>query len=391
MRCLGVVPCRWARFVVVLVAITPFFWAGPGHASGEPVPFRDRVDGFLSTLGSGDEYDPEKRIDFGIIPGPFYTPEMKLGLGIAAIGLYKVNREDEEERISTLSLSGFGSITGAIGLNVVNHTFFLRDRVRFFVEGRIQDVPEKYWGVGYETNSDDSVEEDYDDVTFQAFPKVYICLLSPLYVGGGFSFIYNRANDTEPGGLFDEDNPHGTTVYSSGFSLHMMYDSRDYITNPYEGSFFNIDYYDYSKSLGSDSDYQVTELTASSYWGVAPKTILAAQCFLRHADGDVPWTGMSKIGGAHQMRGYWEGRYRDRSMVTSQVELRRKLDWRHGVVFWVGAGAIAPSFDAFDADEILPNAGVGYRLAFKDRSNVRIDLGFGKNEVGFYFNVNEAF
>ena len=390
MRYLGRALCRCVC-VVVLIAIAPFICAKPGAGAEEPLPLRDQVDAFLSAMGSGDAYDPEKRIDFGIIPGPFYTPEMKLGMGIAAIGLYKVNRADEKERISTLSLSGFGSITGAIGVNVVNHTFFLRDRVRFFVEGRIQDVPEKYWGVGYETNSDDSMEEDYDDVTFQAFPKAYIGLLSHLYIGGGFSFIYNRANDVEPGGLFEEDNPYGTKVYSSGFSLHLMYDSRDYITNPYEGSFFNIDHYDYSKTLGSDSDYQVTELTASSYWGVAPKTIIAVQCFLRHADGDVPWTGMSKIGGAHQMRGYWEGRYRDRSMVTSQVELRRKLDWRHGVVFWLGAGAIAPSLDAFDLDEILPNAGVGYRLAFKDRSNVRIDLGFGKNEVGFYFNVNEAF
>ena len=61
------------------------------------------------------------------------------------------------------------------------------------------------------------------------------------------------------------------------------------------------------------------------------------------------------------------------------------------LILGVGAGAIAPSFDDFHSDQILPNAGIGYRLAFKYRSNVRLDLGFGKNEIGFYFNVNEAF
>ncbi|MGL5399044.1 MAG: BamA/TamA family outer membrane protein, partial [Plesiomonas shigelloides] len=39
----------------------------------------------------------------------------------------------------------------------------------------------------------------------------------------------------------------------------------------------------------------------------------------------------------------------------------------------------------------LPNAGVGYRFAFKPRVNIRLDWGVGRNTSGFYFQVNEAF
>ena len=39
----------------------------------------------------------------------------------------------------------------------------------------------------------------------------------------------------------------------------------------------------------------------------------------------------------------------------------------------------------------LMNFGVGYRWAFKENVNVRLDLGFTRNGMGFAFNINEAF
>lgn len=363
----------------------------PACASETNGAIRNWMDGFLESMGSGDDFDPEKLIDFGFLPGPFYTPEMKLGLGLAAVGLYSTNREDEQERISTISISGFASVTSAIGLKMVNQTFFDRDQVRLFVDGIIFDAPEKYWGIGYDQNSDDDNREDYTNITYQISPRVYYRLFNALHVGTGWDYIDTSAKDTEAGGLFFQDNPHGTDVQSSGYSLHIMSDTRDFIPNPYKGHFLNLDFYDYKPSFGSDSDYSVTEFTGNKYWATQENNILAFQVFMRSADDDVPWNRLSKIGGAFQMRGYWEGRYRDKKMITTQLEYRRNLDWRHGVVAWIGAGAIAPTVRDFDSNQILPNAGIGYRLAFKYRSNVRLDLGFGKNEIGFYFNVNEAF
>lgn len=363
----------------------------PAHGSEKREILRNKIDGLLESLGSGDEYNPDKIIDFGFLPGPLYTPELKLGIGLAAIGLYKTDREDQEERVSSFSITGFGSITKAIGLVAENQTFFLRDRVRFFIDGKIFDAPEKYWGIGYDQNADDDSEEEYTDVTFQISPRVYHRVWNALYLGAGWDYIRNQALDTDAGGLFYQDNPHGTEVYSSGYSLHIMSDTRDSVLNAYEGHLLNLNYYDYKESFGSETDYSVTEFTFNKYNAVSDKDVLAFQFFVRSADHDVPWSRLSKIGGASQMRGYWEGRYRDKKMITSQIEYRRKLYWRHGIVLWLGAGAIAPSFDEFESGQILPNAGIGYRLAFKNRSNVRLDLGFGKDMVGFYFNVNEAF
>ncbi len=38
------------------------------------------------------------------------------------------------------------------------------------------------------------------------------------------------------------------------------------------------------------------------------------------------------LGSNHRMRGYYEGRYRDKNAISGQLEYRHKLSWRHGVV-----------------------------------------------------------
>ena len=91
------------------------------------------------------------------------------------------------------------------------------------------------------------------------------------------------------------------------------------------------------------------------------------------------------------MRGYYEGRYRDKNIIEGQIELRQHIKGRNGIVLWLGAAEVFPKFNKMRFDEILPNGGVGYRWEFKKKINVRLDCGFGKNGPGFLFNINEAF
>ena len=97
------------------------------------------------------------------------------------------------------------------------------------------------------------------------------------------------------------------------------------------------------------------------------------------------------LGSSYSMRGYYEGRYRDKGAMDAQIELRQHVWKRNGVAVWAGAGTIFPRLSEFTPKHILPNYGFGYRWEFKKRVNVRLDLGFGKHQTGFIFNINEAF
>ena len=100
---------------------------------------------------------------------------------------------------------------------------------------------------------------------------------------------------------------------------------------------------------------------------------------------------MSTFGGSHYMRGYYEGRYRDKCAMDATVELRQHVWRRNGIVLWIGAGTVFPKFSALRFNRVLPNGGIGYRWEFKKRVNVRLDIGFGRGEKGINFSINEAF
>ncbi|MBV8042788.1 MAG: hypothetical protein JO226_09130, partial [Pluralibacter sp.] len=107
--------------------------------SSPPVFALDRqsIDAFLGKLGADNEYDASKGINWSVLPGPFYTPELRLGLGMAAAGVYRVDPKDTVTQNSSLSFTGFVSTSGALGVGFTNYTFFTDDRWRLFVEGNI--------------------------------------------------------------------------------------------------------------------------------------------------------------------------------------------------------------------------------------------------------------
>lgn len=117
---------------------------------------REKIDGWLQHLGASDKFDASKGIDWGVMPGPFYTPELGLGIGTAVVGLYRPDPQDTTSQNSTLTLSGYASSTGAFGLNVKNYTFFDRDLWRVFVEGSIANTPTYYWGQGFHAGDKDN-------------------------------------------------------------------------------------------------------------------------------------------------------------------------------------------------------------------------------------------
>ena len=65
------------------------------------------------------------------------------------------------------------------------------------------------------------------------------------------------------------------------------------------------------------------------------------------------------LGGSYQMRGYYEGQYRDNNLIEVQLELRQHLWKRNGMVLWVGAGNVFENFRKFNFSETLPNFGIG--------------------------------
>ncbi|WP_299570366.1 BamA/TamA family outer membrane protein [uncultured Shewanella sp.] len=349
------------------------------------------LEDFLQTLGADGEFDADKLIDFSFLPGPFYNPEMDLGVGISAVGLYQVDPNDEVSQLSSLVINGLASINGALGVGIENKTFLNEDRQRFYLTAEMFDIPDVFYGVGYDENHQDDNRVDFNGRLVRVNPMFLHRLTSNVFVGAGFDFNYAKASSID---MLDSDvdvSPLLETSRSVGVNFLINYDSRDNVLNPEQGKIAQIDTGIYRQDLGSKTDFEIVNALYSTYYQMGDSDVLAWQVRGRFTHGDVPWDQLSKAGGGDLLRGYTSGRYRDKQMVLAQVEYRQNLSGRHGMVYWVGAGVISDTFSELASADILPNTGIGYRFEVKPRVNLRLDLAFGDGDTGFYFNVNEAF
>ena len=376
---------RYCRTLLVVL----FFISSFSEAT--LLPSKETIDGYLARFSS-DPVDMHKSIDWGVVPGPFYTPELGIGIGVAAVGFYRPDEEQQLAPLSSLSLTGFASSTGAFGLGYENNTFLRNDQCRFVLNGDISYRPLDYWGQGYAAGHSKRGKQSYNSRTMSFNPEILYRVQKHTYVGMGGALAYEKATglqNKETGSFFQHPVP--LNDLNIGVSLLFSYDTRDVTINPSQGQLLNIRYTDYTPDLGGDHRLSVWDMQYNLYHSFNPTTLLAWDLFGRFAGGNVPWTMDGTLGDSHHLRGYYQGRYRDRNVVTTQIELRKKLSWRHGMVAWAGAGSMSPHPSEVVDGHWLPSVGIGYRFEIKKRMNLRLDYGVGQRSSGFYFQVGEAF
>jgi len=107
--------------------------------------------------------------------------------------------------------------------------------------------------------------------------------------------------------------------------------------------------------------------------------------------GNAPFFNMAQLGGTRRLRGYFEGKFRDKHLLLAQAELRQEGFGRFGGVAFAGMGTVFGS--AGESLEWRPNGGIGlrYQLDKKQKLNIRADYGFGVKSQGFYLTFGEAF
>lgn len=353
---------------------------------------RQQVDDMLAPLGSDNQFDSSKTIDWGVLPGPFYTPELGLGIGTAVVGMYRPDRQDNVSQNSTLALKGFFSSTGAFGLGFENHSFFAGDRWRFFANGSVNNRPTYFWGTGYQAGRHNANKEKYTEQSLQVTPQLRYRIAEATYAGIGWDFSSTHARDPEKGdnSLFKAQGA-GVSSLSSGISASLSYDTRDFVSNASRGQFFSLNNTYFAPEWGSDSRFNALEVQYNLYYSLNKQSTLALDLYNQLTSGNIPWDRLPELGDDKRMRGYYQGRYRDRNLFSGQIEYRRKLSWRHGYVLWAGAGTLSPEQRTLGQGPWLPTVGAGYRFEFKPRMNVRLDFGIGRASSGFYFQVGEAF
>lgn len=350
---------------------------------------RNIVARLLDYLRNTNKNRSHKKFDFSVIGGPHYSSAVGLGLGLMASGLY-YPANDTLVPPSNVTIFGDVATSGFCLIGVSGNNLLKGDRFRLNYRMYLYSFPTLFYGYGYEDGVDKSHSSYYKRFQSRMQVMFYMRLARSLFIGPQLSWDYVHGTAAK-----HPEYWRGQAMTISSFSpgVNLMYDTRDNLTAPYRGIYVNFNQRFFLKGLGNPTyHFNSTELTANFYAPVWKGGVVAAQVHgLFNYGGEVPWFQMAMVGGNSSMRGYFEGRYRDKNMVDGQVELRQRIWRRHGAVVWAGAANIFPEFRSMRLRQTLPNYGLGYRWEFKKRVNIRLDYGFGRHISGFLFNINEAF
>ena len=354
-----------------------------------------------------------RNFHYNILGGPSYSPDFGLLIGGSALMTFSMAPQDTTLRRSVVPAALAFMFDGGVNIFSKPQLFFKHDRFRIFGKFSYKNTVENYYDIGYTTNrdyirSDSTSRYRYSGVQINPW---FLFRLGNSDFFAGPQIDINYDHFTQPAqGLVDNESYQaaggdvdGYKNFNSGIGFLLTYDSRDVPANAYKGIYLDFRGMMYHKIFGSNRNFYRLELDYRQYKEVGKRKVIAWTAQTKNVFGkNIPLTQYALTGTPFDLRGYYQGQYRDKSSHIVMAEYRQMLNtdqetWlkriiNHlGFVVWGGCGFMGPTPGKIEG--VLPNYGVGLRIEVQPRMNVRLDL--GKNTVNdqtlFYFNMTEAF
>lgn len=333
--------------------------------------------------GSGQSFLdllPAEEKSLEIIVLPTYTIETSLCLVFSSQFAIK---EFSISAVAMASIIGYYNISLSGKNNIGNdHTLTYG--------AKILSEPTRLWGLNFDSASNDNFTS-YTGKEYSAWLQYKWQFVPKTTLGINADYAYHDALklDTAAQEILT-NKPLSLSVASIGIDL--SYDSR-HKPEIYQqrGIYAKAEATYRPRFLNSlKYDMYVVGLTFDWYQPLWAGATLAFDIFGKHTSNNTPWMLQNLLGDNCRMRGYYPGRFRGNTLLTTQLELRQHIWKGIGLVAWGGAGTTLSPNDNFAWRKILPTYGGGIRYYHK-YFTVRADVGFGRNSFNIMVGLSEAF
>jgi outer membrane protein assembly factor BamA len=333
-----------------------------------------------------------KRSGWAGYPLVFYTPETKTGGGGAVSFFFREAGSGANARPSSLLPVLVYTQKQQISGSVFADLYWRQEQYHVTSMISYAKWPNLFYGIGnYTTEAD---KEDYTQQVFALDLSLQRRARRGMYIGAQYQFLRSKLVEVEAGGRLARAGIAGTDEgTASGIGALVSWDTRDNIFNAASGSFYQLSARTFHKRLHSDFDFTNYVVDLRQYFPLNASHVVAVQGYVNIIHGEPPFYLLSQLGGQNIMRGYYQGRYRDKNMLAVQMEYRLPVWKRIGAAGFAGIGEVAPEINAFKLQNLKPSVGMGlrYLLVPAEKINLRMDFGWGKDSSGFYLAMTEAF
>ena len=340
-----------------------------------------------------DSTRQKKKLSLTPFPAFFVAPENGVGFGALVVPVYNFGK-DSLTRNSTGQVLAYYTTKKQSSLQLTYNVFTNRERYVLTGEAKYFDAPIYYYGVGKRNTLSDSSLIDSKLITFQN--RWLKQVIKYVFVGGQFqvsrttSVSYKNPDSKMKERPLDEQD--GYLV--SGLGPAILVDNRDNPLNTRNGLYAELGMVLYAPAIGSAFRFTRYQADLRRYIALSDRQVLAFHGLAKFSAGRVPYRDMANLGGDRIMRGFYEGRFRDRQMAAVQAEFRQQVFSRVGLVAFASLGQVADEVNHLNFHRLKRAAGGGLRLMLnrRERLNIRIDYATGSEEAsGLYFAIGEAF
>jgi outer membrane protein assembly factor BamA len=255
-----------------------------------------------------------------------------------------------------------------------------------------------YYGLGPDSNKDIKTVFTHETKSIQ------------LTLGHGFSPVFAlefsyvmrwlNYENFQPGGAFNGQLSQFSKQWAPFASVVLRYDTSNSQIHPTRGFRFLL-----QDDLASGSDAKFNRITAEvrKYWTVfGDVDVFAARAMIQYVDGSrIPFFDYTSLGGGDPlkaMRAFSLNRFLGNGKILTNFEYRFPIVWnadlplgiKLGGNLFVDAGTVWMAGQAIDLGKTAVDAGAGLRIYLPDFV-VRVDVGFGKEGMGLYFNFGHIF
>jgi hypothetical protein len=329
----------------------------------------------------------------GWVPLPViaYAPETSLMLGAASVFTFHLKTpparaDGQRVKRSSLMVVAAATFKAQYLFEVRPNLYFDGDDWQLWGTQEALWFPRTFWGIGNDTPDD--AEEDYTEQQFGSQLGLNRRVISSFRAGLETEVHHLRFAQVETGGLIDTDAVPGSDGgWLVGLGPVLLWDGRDTDFSARRGGRYELRSVFFTSALGSDYSFAFLLLDLRQFFPLPYGHVLATQLYGKLVTEGAPFASLTMLGGSLRLRGFYEGRYRDRQLVTGQVEYRLPVFWRFGAAAFVAAGDVAPAMDAFDLREFKLAGGGGLRFEVepRERVNVRLDGAVTSHgDVGVY-------
>jgi outer membrane protein assembly factor BamA len=336
----------------------------------------------------------------GFVGAPFAKYEPETGIAGGVVGLYYFrihNDSGAENRSSDISAGGTYTQKNQLSFGVDYSLNFGNNGYFIFGGLDYKRIPFDFFGIG--NNNSKNPIDNYTPLWRGGDVLMTRSILKTdtglgLSAGLGADIRTNKILTSNQGGIIQTGSVPGSKGgVTSGLGWIVTYDTRDNAFSAQSGYYLDLRTFYYGKAIGSDFNFNRTTIDIRKFIPALPNQTFAVQGLLTVATGNEPFYMMSELGGEVNMRGYFEGRFRDRDMAVLQAEYRVPVIWRFGVVGFADIGEVSSTVHDFVISGLKYTFGAGIRLFVSQSERVvaRLDYGIGKDSQELYFSVLEAF